>query len=444
MEWRKRMAEKSMKPTVNLYFHELAFAKRQQRVGLEGNYMEHLYRYFEYLMQYTSTVDPEFELPYNFVLKQYADVVDIPPDPNVPTLVFLPLNLDILRFIQNNKPDLVPALQQLDSQKNIHLCFDFAQESAYPGNFCKTNSPLSLCTETINFQQWNLFCFSTLIKNKPNTNNFKNIFYGISYTATWLFKVVEQETPWIGNPDLIYTHKGKSGPIRYFVPNNEFRPSRAQTIVAMHDKDMLNDAEWNMNSFKDWDMHTNSSTYLGWLSNEWTDRYLELFGKAPRTMSYPWNKTFNLKHPPAEFWPDDLLDMTYIYIATETFADYNNEGAHKDVQDFISIEVTEKIFKGYIYGMPMFIMGRPGSQASYKEIGFDTFEDMMSVPYDHIADRDERCDAMLESAKSFPTATPELIERLHVNKRHAMKKETLWNMLDMSPEKDLLKKLLDN
>jgi hypothetical protein len=25
-----------------------------------------------------------------------------------------------------------------------------------------------------------------------------------------------------------------------------------------------------------------------------------------------------------------------------------------------------------------------------------------------------------------------------------MKKETLWNMLDMSPEKDLLKKLLDN
>ena len=85
------MAEKSMKPTVNLYFHELAFAKRQQRVGLEGNYMEHLYRYFEYLMQYTSTVDPEFELPYNFVLKQYADVVDIPPDPNVPTLVFLPL-----------------------------------------------------------------------------------------------------------------------------------------------------------------------------------------------------------------------------------------------------------------------------------------------------------------------------------------------------------------
>ena len=94
--------------------------------------------------------------------------------------------------------------------------------------------------------------------------------------------------------------------------------------------------------------------------------------------------------------------------------------------------------------MPMFIMGRPGSQASYKEIGFDTFEDMMSVPYDHIADRDERCDAMLESAKSFPTATPELIERLHVNKRHAMKKETLWNMLDMSPEKDLLKKLLDN
>ena len=37
----------------------------------------------------------------------------------------------------------------------------------------------------------------------------------------------------------LYTQRQVSGPIRYFVPNNEFRPSRAQTIVAMHDKGML-------------------------------------------------------------------------------------------------------------------------------------------------------------------------------------------------------------
>ena len=96
-----------MKQTVHLYFHELAFAIKQNRVGLQGNYMEHLCQYFVNIQEYQSPIDPEFELPYNFVIKKYADASDLPPDPSESTLIFLPLNLDILRYIQNNKPELL-------------------------------------------------------------------------------------------------------------------------------------------------------------------------------------------------------------------------------------------------------------------------------------------------------------------------------------------------
>ena len=447
MEWRERLAKESMKQTVHLYFHELAFAIKQNRVGLQGNYMEHLCQYFVNIQKYQSPIDPEFELPYNFVIKKYADASDLPPDPSESTLIFLPLNLDILRYIQNNKPELVPALQRLDVHSKIQLCFDYAQESAYPGNFCKTNSPLHLCTDIINFEQWNLFVFSTSVKNKPNNNNFKNVFNGISYTATWFFKVTQQETPWLNNPDIIYTHKGKSGPIRYFVPNNEFRPSRAHTIVAMHDKGMLDDTEWNMNSFKDWDMHSTNSP---WAKSKWTERYFELFGTSSKTMSYPWNKTFNLQQPPKEYWPDDLLDNTYIYIATETYHDYSNEVGiptmNVDLDNtYVNIEATEKIWKGFMYGIPMLATARQhAAQHGAGVLGFDVMEDMLSHPYDHIEDTDERVDAMLNSAINYPDASYELVERLHINKQHAIKKQTLWRMLDMTEEENMWEKLLDN
>ena len=435
------MAEK-MKPRIHLYFHDLAFGDTQDKYKLQGNYMEHLYHYFDYMINWSSPVDPDFDLPYELVLHRFTKARQIQVGHNDYYLIFFPMNMDLLRHAQDNLPSLIPDLQVLDStHKNVNLCFDYAQESNLPGNFCKTKSILSICTDVINWEQWNVIIFSSqyLTTTNGNENGFKEIYASMSYVATWFFKVTQQETPYIMKPDLIYTHKGKEGPIRYFVPNNEFRPSRAHMIVAMHDRNMLNDAEWNMNSFKDWNMHKDAKSGV-YLRDKWTDRYIELFGTVPKTNSYPWNKEFNLQYPPAEMWPPTLLDHTYIYIANETFHDYRNETnpAH------VNLEITEKIWKGFIYGMPMLINSRVGGVNSMTRFGFDMMEDYLHTPYDTITDTEKRIDAILDCAENYPAATEDMIERLYANKKHACKKSTLWQMFDVTfGTTNLFKNILD-
>ena len=67
-----------------------------------------------------------------------------------------------------------------------------------------------------------------------------------------------------------------------------YRPAKAQCILSMYDKDMLYNAEWNMNKNLIQDFNTYKKEEL-----KHTPRYHRLFGTTPRHFSYPWKYNFS-------------------------------------------------------------------------------------------------------------------------------------------------------
>ena len=429
----------------DLIFHRCQFAEWQEKNGLAGNYMENFYRYFVYMQEYKSDIDPNYKIPFDYKLHIVDNFKDINVTNN--TFIFAPLNKDLLNYFGDNR-DEFEHLYKLDENPLLELCFDYAHESILPGNFDRYKDSQTEWFKSIEWERFSVFTFATTKIDKINRNGFKNIFYGISYVVTWFSKVTANETPHIKNKDLIYTWPNKNAPIRYFCPNNQFRPGRGQLIVRMYERGMLDDCEWNMNSYTDW---INHGKWQQTIKDELTDKYFEYFGTAPKRNSWPWNKEFNFSkqetYDPfrvAEFWPDSLLNKCYIYLANETFNDYRSEQDEPEPEHYVNTETTEKVMKGFVYGMPMFVNGRQGIINDCERLGFDMFRDYMVNDYDAEPDTIKRIDMMLDCAEAFPEPTAPIVQRLYDNKAHWLKKETLWNLGDTSVDGvHFFEKLLD-
>ena len=421
-----------MKRIIDLHFHELASGGDHRYPGLIGNSMVHLKNYFEKIQAYDCPIDSNFELPYQFEIKIYSAFNNIDIVADRPSFVFVPQNLPLLRHFNSDPNNDFTYLYRIDDTcKNVTLVFDYAHESNLFTNFNKKYTKVDFI-KNIEFERFACIFFSSQVPGSELHKTFyKSVHPSNSYSATWYLKNIT-EVPYIHNKDYVHSFVGKQGNIRYWVPNNQFRSSRAQLIVAMHDKDMLADSEWNMNSFDDYNHTFPNGTHPKYHKAKHLKRYFELFGNTPKYNSYPWNKQFNFDKnnrynmfKVKETWPPSLLDNIHIYIASETS---NTDDHFIPVDDYFYVpECTEKIIKGFVYGLPMFINARQHSYQICKQLGFDIFEDYGK--YDHIESTSDRLKAMLNFAQAMPDVIDKhIMDIILHNKQHIMKKETLWKM----------------
>lgn len=412
-------------------------------VGLRHNHTAYFYKW---LQDYVSPVDPTFkpDIKYNVTYVESYNDVDVLS--NCVNVIFVPMNYPLLRHMENKQPDMLDTLYRLDDKPNVKLVMDYNNETLLPGNFDPIGEDKINIVKNMDHSRFYCSTFGWHRENVKDVLPFKKIIGTISYIYYWYANAL-LETPWIADPNLIYTHPGKHSPIRYFVPSNMFRPNRAQCIIQMHHKNMLLDAEWNMNKFKDFFMFKED------LDNPYVIEYLEKFGSEPRLMSWPWKNTFNKKRVLEEkdygVWePDhfdsyntfdtDLLSNVLIYIVQETFSTYKGEEPEDPTKPMFIMDITEKTFKSFVYGMPAFLNARNGSVQSLEQEGFDMLTDYSKYDYDSEPDLTKRLDLMLESAKEFPTPDREIVGRLRYNKNKIVSKEYAWN-----GQKEFMKIMLD-
>ena len=133
------------------------------------------------------------------------------------------------------------------------------------------------------------------------------------------------------------------------------------------------------------------------------------------------------------------MEQAYIYIVNETFSCPPQQPAINDQYPVRVGDFSEKVFKGFMYGKPMFLNARAGTIKMLEDLGFDMLGDIIDNSYDNIQDAPVRIDAMLESAKACPKPSSDMIERMDKNNKVVRSKEFWW-----STQKEFIQTLLDN
>ena len=135
----------------------------------------------------------------------------------------------------------------------------------------------------------------------------------------------------------------------------------------------------------------------------------------------------------------DLISNIQLYIVQETFSDYHGEEPIDPTKPMRVIDITEKTFKGFIYGLPMFLNARQDSCKTIEQLlGFDMLQDYNKFDYDSEPRTTQRIDQMLESARDFPAINNDIVDRLKQNKNRAVSKQHLWLL-----QKDFMDLMLD-
>ena len=187
-----------------------------------------------------------YELPVDYIISYYDTFEDIKLADDRLNVIFFSMNWPYWNSFKN--ANTINFLQNLDeANSNVKLVLDYNNEALLPGNFSKEfHLHANPIIENINFEQ---FTLSTLGYNRQNLKDkegSKSIVSNLSYIGFWFFTLL-LESDWIKKKDLIFTWPNKQYNPRYFCPNNMYRPAKAQCILSMYDKDMLYNAEWNMN-----------------------------------------------------------------------------------------------------------------------------------------------------------------------------------------------------
>lgn len=106
--------------------------------------------------------------------------------------------------------------------------------------------------------------------------------------------------------------------------------------------------------------------------------------------------------------PYELFNDAYIYIATETY--YSPKeiiGNLRDcqyLQEYVdavptsnTCYQTEKTLKGYMFRLPMLVVGMAGTLKGFKDAGFESFPEFFDESYDDIDDAQERMDCIFKN-----------------------------------------------
>jgi len=432
---------------INCIFHKCFNERNITEDKYKGNNFDHTVKALKFIKQYDCPVDSSYKIPIDFDVN-YCDSYDkVELQSGKLNLIFVPLNVALLKMLDETEPDYLENLYRHNDKKNVALIFDYNNESLLPGRF-GSESDVE-CIRKIEYRHFHLTTLGWGHTDKfVDPIGFKSVTGSLAYHTFWFLRTLRtHESDYLKDPNIIFTYKGKSGPIRYFCPNNEFRASRAKMIVHLYERGMLRDTEWNMNSFKDWDRKPKEEQAV-MLREQDTRKYLDYFGSTPKYNSYPWNFSFNftkqdirtsknkLTHiqTPHTSFPQSLVHQSFIYIANETFSIMDPLAPY----DVTYNDFTEKTCKGFVFGMPMFINGLPFVHKANEALGFDMFRDYWKGAFDFQTNPDRRMIGLIDTLFNFPeSATQDIIDRLRHNKYLFVSKKHLWEI-----QSDLFKKLL--
>ena len=432
---------------INCIFHKCFSERNITDDKYKGNNFDHTLKALNYIKEYECPVDSSYQIPIDFTVSRcdsYSDVNIISGKLNI---IYVPLNVALLRMLDETEPDYLEKLYRYNDKSNVELVFDYNNESMLPGRFGNDSDDKWL--SKIEYRHFHCSTIGWGHNDKfEDPIGFKSITGSLAYHTFWFLKTLSTHYgDYLKDPNSIFTYKGKSGPIRYFCPNNEFRASRAKMIVHLYERGMLRDTEWNMNSFKDWDRKSPEERTV-MLREEDTRKYLDYFGATPKYNSYPWNYSFNypkqdirvkrnrlnFTQTPHTSFPQSLIHNSYIYIANETFSIMDPTKPY----DVSYNDFSEKTCKGFVFGMPMFVNGLPYVHRANEMLGFDMFRDYWKGPFDAQTDIDKRMNGLVDTLNDFPeSATQDIVDRLRHNKRLFVSKKHLWEI-----QSDLYNKLL--
>lgn len=431
-----------------------------QEPGLPETEHSHTYNFYKKFQDYVCPIDPEWEpdIPFTVNVTSHiswndTQLQDVLFKDRL-NIIWVPMHKPTWQWFNDFYPDAWRDLEILAdpySEYPTAVVWDYNNETLFPGNFDpKDNSTVDILKD----KDFREFYCSTLSWDRENILDkigFRQIISNYSgMGGLAIFNTFTED------PSLQHGYKGmeigKKYPIRYFCPNNVFRPNRAMGIVKMHHKGMLDDTEWSMNKFSQWhEMDRFIQEHdLDFLS--YVKEYFDLFGKTPRQMSYPWNKEYNIdrinqdrgdhsmKHKAwYDAFPRSLMDKVYIYIAQQTVSSKTTEEPINPLKPYHVGDWDEKILKGFIYGKPTFINGRAGTLQILEDLGFDMLRDYNIHDYDSEQDDVVRIDKMLDCAINFPKANKDIQSRLEHNNRLVRSKKFWWDS-----QSNLIKILLDN
>ena len=430
---------------INCIFHQCFSEKNITEDKYKGNNFNHTLSALKYIKKYQCPIDPNYKIPIDFQVNICESYSDVNIKSGKLNIIFVPLNVALLKMLDEIEPNYLQNLYRYNEQKNVALVFDYNNESLLPGRFGPESDVE--CIRKIEYRHFHCSTIGWDHNDKfVDTIGFKSVTGSLAYHTFWFLRTLRtHESDYLKDPNVIFTYKGKSGPIRYFCPNNEFRASRAKMIVHLYERGMLRDTEWNMNSFKDWNRKSPvERNHM--LREQDTRKYLDYFGSTPKYNSYPWNYSFNFPkqdirtqknklnftQTPHTSFPQSLLHKSFIYIANETFSIMDPTKPHEVCYN----DFTEKTCKGF--GMPMFINGLPFVHKANEKLGFDMFRDYWKGAFDYQTNIDRRMIGLIDTLYSFPeSATQDIIDRLRHNKNLFISKKHLWDI-----QSDLFTKLL--
>jgi len=444
---------------VNHIFLRHFMTEDVQEPGLPDTEHFHTYDFYTQFNKYTCPIDPEWQpdIEYEISITPQLSWNDLQLESVIKkdclNIVWVPMHYPTWKWLDTYYPEAFHDLEVLADptrEEKIAVVWDYNNECQFPGNFTNNESQLEILKD----KDFSTFYCSTLSWNRENvldTIGFRQIIPNYSCLGGISIFPALREDPTLryGNNKL---DKDKNYPIRYFCPNNSFRPNRGMGIVKMHHKGMLDDTEWNMNQFNSWfEMDRFIQTdYLHFKS--YVDEYFKLFGILPRTLSRPWDKDFNIDRINQDrgdhsmkykswydAFPPDLMDDVYIYIVNMTTTAKTEEEPINPTKPHYVGDWDEKILKGFLYSKPVFVNGRPGTVKIMEELGFDMLTDCYIQDYDSEQDDIVRIDKMLECAKAFPKPNQDIADRIEHNNRRIRSKSFWWDS-----QSKLMEVLLDN
>jgi hypothetical protein len=431
-----------------------------QEPGMPTTESSHTYEFYKHYEKYECPVNPEFKTPIDFKISVtpqisycYPKIEDVFEGEGWLNVVWVPMHFPTWRWFGDFYKEVLHDLEILADPNNPHkiaVVWDYNNETLFPGNFQDTETQIDIL-QGLDVSQF--YC-STLSWNRTNvmdTVGFRQIISNYSCLGGLALFDAMDEDPSLktGFRNLV---PGKEYPIRYFCPNNVFRPNRAMGIVKMYHKGMLDDTEWSMNKFSQWHEMDRFIQITDTDFFSYVEEYFDLFGKTPRQMSHPWNKSFNLDRINQDrddhsmkykswydAFPHDLMDKVFIYIPQQTVTGKTTEEPINPLKPYYVGDWDEKILKGFLYCKPTLINGRAGTVKILEELGFDMLTDYYTYDYDSEQDDIVRIDKMLDCARNFPKPDHNMIARIDSNNKLVRSKEFWWNS-----QANLIQILLDN
>lgn len=353
--------------------------------------------------------------PYDISISRFVNTSDISINDQCINICVIPWNKPFL--MSDEAKHSIQYFHDLqDKHKNVVLLADYSHESMLPG-------PMGIMfmeNEGSYLQPERYILMMLGISKNINVGSpikYKRIVDSANYVSATTAEILGREENL--RQRSIHTWEGKTGKFRYVFPNRVGRQHRLDLIVKMHKRGMLKDTEWSLvvpdndDSLKD-------------------SEYFQFFGNSPRTMSRPWHTWSSHDNfseqsgGPDQCVPGDLLDSGLIFIVSDTFTSNQYANGSKcnvpadDSKMFRVVDVSEKVIKPFLYGMPAFYNNREGAVDALRDLGFW----FPGGDYNNVVDPDLRADALLDAAEQFEDViSRETVEALEHNKQLILSKK---------------------